>query len=331
MDLLFVFIGFLLSFCIAFYVTPKVNQHCFSRKMLITVDAHKPGSKKPEIAEPGGIAPLLSFTFSILIILFIMSFLDPSQPSITLLGGVLSVVIAGLIGLLDDVFNIKWRYKIALGFLPALPLMILRAGTPQVNLPFVGIISFGIIFPLVIIPLSVNFAFNSFNMLAGFNGLETSMGIVSFLTVFIVAIVVNNTETTAEIALFTACMLGGLVAFLYFNRYPAKILIGDSGTLTIGTGLAVVIILGNMERLAVGVFFIYLINFLMFLLYLRSGVKEKLATVDEEGYIKPPSPYTAYWFFPYFFKLKEYQNVLILVLLQALFCFLSIVFFFTTY
>ncbi|MFW9997374.1 MAG: hypothetical protein ACFFD4_35350, partial [Candidatus Odinarchaeota archaeon] len=138
MELLFVYMGFIISFLIALYVTPKVHQHCFSRNILITVDAHKPGSKKPEIAEPGGIAPLLSFTFSILIVLFIKSVLKGDQGqdyivSITLLGGVLSVVIAGLIGLVDDVFHIKWRYKIALGFLPALPLMVLRVGTPEVN------------------------------------------------------------------------------------------------------------------------------------------------------------------------------------------------------
>jgi UDP-N-acetylglucosamine--dolichyl-phosphate N-acetylglucosaminephosphotransferase len=301
------------------------------------VDAHKPGPNKPEIAEPGGIAPLLSFTFSILIVLFILSIeqiLRGNQEqntivSITLLGGVLSVVIAGLIGLVDDVFNIRWRYKIALGFLPALPLMVLRAGTPQVNIPFIGTVDFGIIFPLVFVPLAVNFAFNSFNMLAGFNGLETGMGIVSFLTVFL--IVVFGSVPNPEIALFTACMLGGLVALLYFNWYPAKILIGDTGTLTFGTGIAVAIILGNVERLAIGIFFLYFINFIMFFLYLFSGVREKLATIDEQGYIKPPSPYTIYWLLPYYFKLKEVQNVLIIIALQAFFCIFSIAFFFFTY
>ncbi|MHA1167527.1 MAG: hypothetical protein ACTSP4_08910 [Candidatus Hodarchaeales archaeon] len=327
LDLLIVLSGFVSSFAIVFFIVPQIIKHCFDEDTLITVDAHKPGDNKPKIAEPGGIAILLSFLFSILVVLFIISLYGSQEISITLLGGVLSVVIAGLIGLVDDILKIRWRYKIYLGFLPALPLMVLRVGTSTVNVPFFGTIDFGILFPLLIIPLSVNFAFNSFNMLAGFNGLETGMGVVSFLTVFIIATIVGN----LEIMILTACVLGGCVAFLYFNWFPAKILIGDTGTLTLGTALIVAIFLGNMERLALGIFFLYFVNFVLFFLYLLSGVREKLAEVDEEGYIKPPSPFTIYWLFPYFRKLKEVQNVVILITLQVIFCIVSVVFFFYTY
>ena len=105
---------------------------------------------------------------------------------------------------------------------------------------------------------------------------------------------------------------------LYFNWYPSKTFIGDSGTLTIGTALIVAIIIGNVDRMALGIFFLHFINFIMFFLYLKSGIKEKIGTVDEEGYLKVPCPWTAYWFFPYFFRLKEKQTVILLLTIHAI-------------
>lgn len=70
---------------------------------------------------------------------------------------------------------------------------------------------------------------NAVNMLAGFNGLEAGMGLVAVGSLAVIAYLIG--ETTAFI--LSIIMLGALLATLYFNWFPAKVLIGDVGTLTI--------------------------------------------------------------------------------------------------
>ncbi|MHA2275876.1 MAG: hypothetical protein ACXAC2_08925 [Candidatus Kariarchaeaceae archaeon] len=316
----------MLSAILTIILIPWVNRASLDRG-ITTIDAHK--EDKPIIAEAGGLAPLLAFIFTILVVIFAWAYLieleffpfseakieEPLEP---LLAGLLSVVIAGFIGFLDDVFKIQWRDKVLLGFLPAIPLMALEVGNSTIDLGPFGILdlTFGglNLYSLVIIPLAINFAFNSFNMLAGFNGLEVGNGIISLVAILGVSIIVDD----PVVALFTSSFIGGFLVLLKFNWYPAKILIGDTGTLTLGTGIIVALIIGNMDRIAVGAFGLHFFNFILFLIYIRSKQTTKIATIDENQNIVAPCPYTAYWIFPYFFKnIKERTNVLILLIIHS--------------
>ncbi|MHA1984118.1 MAG: hypothetical protein ACW967_07165 [Candidatus Hodarchaeales archaeon] len=170
----------------------------------------------------------------------------------------------------------------------------------------------------------MNFAFNSYNMLAGYNGLETGLGIISFATILVVSLWIND----PTILIFSACMLGALLILFYYNKYPAKVLIGNSGTLMLGAALFVVIVLGDIETLALGIFLLYFINFVMFFFYLRdprafrdNGEKIKLAEIDEDENLKPPSPWAVYWFIPFYRKhTKEYSNVMFLLIIHLIIC-----------
>ena len=294
---------------------------------ITTVDAHKKNT--PTIAETGGLAPLLAFIFTVLTIVFGWAYLTQleiypfsqvlkDQTFEPLLAGVLSVVIAGLIGFLDDVFKIRWRDKILLGFLPAIPLMALKVGDSVINLGFLGIIDFTFaglnLYSLIIIPLVINFAFNSFNMLAGFNGLETGNGVISLIGILFISFLVPD----PIVSLFTSALLGGFLVLLRYNWYPAKILVGDTGTLTLGTGIIVALIIGNMNRIAVGAFGLHFINFVMFLVYLATKQNAKIATIDENDNIVAPCPYTVYWIIPYFFNnINERKNVIFILLIHS--------------
>ncbi len=305
--------GFVLSIGISIITVPWIMKASIE-KGLVVIDAHK--SHHPNIPEPGGLGLLLALLFSLQVVILIMTTLDPNfAVPLDLIAGLLSVTIAGIIGFLDDIYRIRWRHKILLGFLPAFPLMTLSIGTSTIEVPFIGPLDFAQIIPgfnlysWVIIPLAVNFAFNSFNMFAGYNGLEAGNGTISMIFLLIIAILINN----LPMLLFTTTTLGALLILLYYNWYPARTFIGDSGTLTLGTALIVAIIIGNVDRMAPGIFFLHFINFLMFFIYVKSGTKEKIGTVDEQGYLKVPCPWTLYWLLPYFFKLKEKQTVLILL------------------
>ena len=295
-EILLSFFGFTFALILCYFILPFVIKSAKQAQM-VTVDAHKPD--KPEITEPGGLAALIAFfgAFSVIILIvvvfdymmgdppfknsifflkekeFIAVITSLYNERVNYLGALLSVVIAGFLGFLDDIFGItvKWRHKILIGFLPAIPLMILEIGTPSASIPFLGVFTFGLWYGLVIVPLETNFGINSVNMLAGYNGLETGMGIVSFITVFLASVYVGNTG----VMIFSATILGALVIMFWFNKYPAKTLIGDSGTLLIGTALMVSIILANMERLAIAIFLLYFINFVLFIVYLKTKQTKK--------------------------------------------------------
>ena len=136
--------------------------------------------------------------------------------------------------------------------------MAVRAGHTFVKIPFVGTLNFWIFYPLFVIPVGVTVAAKAVNMLAGFNGLEVGLGIVAIGSLSIIAAILH--ETTALILLLSG--LGALIGIIYFNWYPARILVGDVGTLSIGAIIATAVIVGNFETAGVIVIIPYAIDFL---------------------------------------------------------------------
>src|SRR5436190_324204 len=59
----------------------------------------------------------------------------------------------------------------------AVPLMVISVGQSYMHFPFIGRIEFGILFPLILVPLGVMGASNMVNLLGGYNGLEASLGL----------------------------------------------------------------------------------------------------------------------------------------------------------
>ena len=127
------------------------------------------------------------------------------------------------------------------------------------RIPFLGIVNFGIFYPLLLVPLGITGAANAVNMLAGFNGLEVGMGVVAVGSLAIIAYLIG--QTTALIILMAA--LGALIATLYYNWYPAKILVGDVGTLSIGAVIACAVIIGNYETAGVIIVIPFVVDFLI--------------------------------------------------------------------
>jgi UDP-N-acetylglucosamine--dolichyl-phosphate N-acetylglucosaminephosphotransferase len=141
--------------------------------------------------------------------------------------------------------------------LAALPLIVIKEGSTFIKIPFLGNINFGLLYTLVIIPLEVTIAANAVNMLAGFNGLEVGMGIIAVGSLAIIAYLLG--KITVLVILLAA--LGAFLAALYYNWYPAKILVGDVGTLSIGAIIAAVVIMGNFEIAGAILLIPYIIDF----------------------------------------------------------------------
>lgn len=175
----------------------------------------------------------------------------------------------GLLGLLDDymkifkqgrgaVFGLTKRSKLILQFVLAFIVsfsLYKFLGIHFIHLPLIPhVIDLGIFY----IPLAtfvIVFFTNAFNLTDGLDGLAPGL-LVIYLFAFIV-IAAANVDT--PLSIFIALWIGALMAFLYFNVYPARIWLGDTGALSFGAMIAVIgLMTGNITPLFIigGIFVI---------------------------------------------------------------------------
>lgn len=185
---------------------------------------------------------------------------------------IFTIIAFGSIGLLDDLrkifisfsgkyFGIRGRYLLLLqvifAFLVSL-LLYFGVGLNNIFVPIVGNIILGWWY----IPLSV-FAIvaftNAFNISDGLDGLSTGL-----LTICLFAfLALANSVLNQNLAIFTGVWIGALIAYLYFNVFPARVYLGDAGAFGFGATLAVIGLLsGKILGLAVigGVFVIIILS-----------------------------------------------------------------------
>jgi UDP-N-acetylglucosamine--dolichyl-phosphate N-acetylglucosaminephosphotransferase len=276
-----------LSLLVSFLATMTIVKKWIRRASeigLVGLDMNKSG--KPRIPEMGGICAVFGFVLGVLVYLGIMTFYFGSSEFVSILAVLCTVLMTSIIGIIDDISGWKiglaqW-HKFVLTFFAALPLMVINAGNSIMSLPFAGTIDWGIIYPLLIVPLGIMGASNSFNMVAGYNGLEAGMGVIILSTLSHVAFI-GGAEDAMILAL---CMDVALLAFLYFNWYPAKVFPGDTMTYSVGALVACVAILGDMEKIAVILFVPYAVDFF---LQLRCKFHfEAFARVNEDGSLDLP-------------------------------------------
>ena len=112
-------------------------------------------------------------------------------------------------------------------------------------------------FGLFIIFWIVGFS-NAVNLTDGLDGLVSGLSIISFAAYLIIALVDINQPGYPEVALFCLAMIGTLVGFFPYNHKPAKIFMGDMGSLAIGASLAAVSLLLHHEwsLLVIGIVYV---------------------------------------------------------------------------
>ncbi|MBC7105428.1 MAG: hypothetical protein H5T97_05785, partial [Firmicutes bacterium] len=126
----------------------------------------------------------------------------PEADPVLLLACLSTVLLSGLIGVVDNLAGLRQGVKALLPILAALPLAVVRAGHTEMHIPLIGRVEFGLLYPLLLIPAGVTGAANAVNMLAGFNGLEAGMGLVAAGSLAVVAWSLG--EVTALVILLAA-------------------------------------------------------------------------------------------------------------------------------
>jgi UDP-N-acetylglucosamine--dolichyl-phosphate N-acetylglucosaminephosphotransferase len=249
--------------------------------LLITDTQKLPARRVPYLA---GLGVAFGAVVGILFFIAAQTFFytkGPADYTGVLLASVSTILIALLIGIVDDLLGerigLRQYQKPLLTLFAALPLAVVNAGENVVSIPFFGFVALGHLYPFLILPVGVVGATNGFNILAGLNGLEAGMGVLILGTLGYLAWV---TESFAA-AVIAVCVLAALLVFFWFNRFPARILPGNSLTYAVGASIAVVAIIGDLERSALILFVPY---FLEFFLKLRGMFqKESLARPLADG------------------------------------------------
>jgi UDP-N-acetylglucosamine--dolichyl-phosphate N-acetylglucosaminephosphotransferase len=327
------FVSFIISLITSVFLT-KFLILFFERNKIIALDLHK--KKKPMIANSGGIPVSISLMVGLMFFVAMQTFIfkDTSQ-IVYLFASILTILLITIIGFFDDLNRndvIEGRSKIRKGLkqwqkplftLPAaIPLMVVSAGVTSMYIPLIGPVNFGIIYPLILIPLGVVGAANAINLLAGFNGSEAGMGIVYCLFLGIYASL-HNELVPAAIFFSTT---GALIGFLKYNWFPAKILSGDSLTYCLGAIVASGVIIGNMERAGIIAMTPFMIEFL---LKLRSKFKAScLGNLRADGKLDSPYGkriYSITHIIMNLGKFTEKQITVIIMLIQLLFSLLPFI------
>jgi UDP-N-acetylglucosamine--dolichyl-phosphate N-acetylglucosaminephosphotransferase len=281
---------FLAAFIVSLFLVPKWIKKAMAMG-LVGKDMNKP--KRPQVAEAGGITVIVGAVAGMLVYIFIMTFYFATEFALVQIYAVMTtIVLAGFVGFIDDILG--WKAGIrhstkVLSTIPiAIPLAVVNAGSSVMALPFIGLVDFGLFFPLIIIPLGIIGATNGYNMLAGYNGLEAGLGAIILSTLGLIAWLSGS----AWVAMLSFTMVFALLGFLYYNKVPAKVFPGDSLTYSTGAMIACVAILGNMEKYALILFIPYMFDALMFVRFrFVDGLKsvEAFARVGPDGSLAMPN------------------------------------------
>lgn len=334
-----VLLASVVSFLASFLVTPKLIKFLESIGMVGT-DLQK--TNKPKIAEMGGPAIIAGFLAGMFLFIwlnvFVFSELLFSRDLLAgIFAGMSTIMLIMVIGMFDDMTALQRRNEGRKGFekykrtglkqwqkplltLPAaIPLMAIMAGDSSMSIPLLGVIDFGILYPLLLVPAGIVGASNAVNMLAGFNGLEAGMGFVTLMSMGIFGYA--NGEIAAASIAFT--MAAAVLAFLFYNWYPARIMPGDSFVYALGATIAVVAIIGNMEKFAIYIFAPWIIELL---LKLRSGMSaENYGVLGKNGVLKPKyeKSYSLTHIIMKAGNFKEWQISSIIIGFQMVLCFVA--------
>lgn len=240
--------------------------------------------------EASGIWVILSSVFGILLYVALDIYAGGEKDVIPLLSIVLTLLLAGLLGFFDDILG--WKkginpLKRVLFTVPiSLPLVAVKAGCSVIELPLIGTLNLGLLYPLIVVPLGVLGASNAFNMLAGYNGLEALQGLILLASASILLVARRNLDAICVIVPVISSIL---VFYILYNRYPARAFPGNSFTYGIGAFYASLAIYWNFEKYAIYTYTLYFLELALFVRGLLNGVyKENFGRVQGDGSLLPP-------------------------------------------
>ena len=245
-------IGFLLSTAFGLIAIPLLKKIKAGQRINVYVEAHQRKSGTPTM---GG----LIFIIPTIITTIILLLIDKMEFSVNLLIVLFVFISYGLIGFLDDYLSIKRNQnkgltqvqKLLLQFIVALIFYILfRKYTDANSVLEISLLNiewnldwfYGVLILFLLVGSS-----NAVNLTDGLDGLAGGLSAIAFVAFGLMAWGSYWIEGYQDIGIFSFILVGSIMGFLVYNSHPAKIFMGDTGSLTLGATLATIAILTNHE------------------------------------------------------------------------------------
>ena len=217
------------AFIITFLAIPVILQIAEQKKLYDIPDERKVHTRP--VASLGGVGIFGGFLLAAL--LSIQGYLNPEFQYFFA-----AALVIFFLGLRDDIMILSATKKF-IGQIIAASILI-HLGGIRLDSMF-GLFGFEQVpegFSLALSYLTIIVVINSFNLIDGVDGLAASLGILSMLVFGIYFFIIDH----PAYSLLAFSMAGSLVAFMIFNHHPAKIFMGDSGSLMIGLVNSILVI-----------------------------------------------------------------------------------------
>ncbi|MFA5603611.1 MAG: phospho-N-acetylmuramoyl-pentapeptide-transferase [Bacilli bacterium] len=258
-------ISFILSIITGLIIIPILKK--FKANQRINIYLEETHKKKVGTPTMGG----LIFITPTILVTFILIMLGKMNLSYSLVIVVLTFLSYGLLGFIDDFLIVKKNRNkgltettklisqlvIAVAFF----YLFMRAG----NEPLLWIHSlniklsigwlYGVLILLVLVASS-----NAVNITDGLDGLAGGLSVIAFLAFGIISFGTGWLDGYEEVALFCFSLIGSLLGFLIFNVNPAKVFMGDTGSLALGATLGAIAIITRHELLLVIIGIVFVIE-----------------------------------------------------------------------
>lgn len=247
--------SFILSILLGFIIIPILKKNANQRISIYLKEAHKNKDKTPTM---GGVI----FIIPVILIMLILMLFKKIELNYSLILVIFTFLSYSLIGFIDDFLIIKnnnnkglsEKAKFLLQLVIAIiffyifmqgenePLLWIHTFNLKLNIGFL----YGLFILFVLVASS-----NAVNITDGLDGLAGGLSVIAFLTFGLISYNTGWLEGYESVALFCFSLVGSLLGFLVFNSNPAKVFMGDTGSLSLGATLGCIAIITRHELLLV--------------------------------------------------------------------------------
>ena len=187
---------------------------------------------------------------------------------VKVMAGALMAVGFGIVGFLDYYISIKKHRNLGLTEIQKLILQFiivgayllsvaLAGGTTETVIPFLGSVDLGFFYYILAAVFIVGMV-NAVNFTDGIDGLNTSVTLVVALVFSVIAMLLNR----VGLSLYAAAIVGAMIGFLFWNANPAKVFMGDTGSLFLGGAVCALAFGVDMPILLILIGVIYIVEIL---------------------------------------------------------------------
>ena len=194
---------------------------------------------------------------------------------VKVMAGALMAVGFGIVGFLDDYISIKKHRNLGLTEIQKLILQFiivgayllsvaLAGGTTETVIPFLGSVDLGFFYYILAAVFIVGMV-NAVNFTDGIDGLNTSVTLVVALVFSVIAMLLNR----VGLSLYAAAIVGAMIGFLFWNANPAKVFMGDTGSLFLGGAVCALAFGVDMPILLILIGVIYILSVVLQVTYFK--------------------------------------------------------------